>query len=242
MVTGGSVASCVTPGAAFAVDGANTFARPKSSSFAPVLVNMMLAGLRSRCVMWARCVRSIAPATSRPMRRTSSSGSGRLVASRAASVCPSRHGITRYSMPSRSPTSYTLQMCGSSRAAMARASRSKRARRSASALPAMCGATTLRATVRPRRTSRARYTSPMPPDPRWPRISYEPTRSPGARRMALAQVGARMRRRPRAMSPLLPHLRCRVPAGMPMMVHPGRLGSAGNPRTGGRFSAPSPSR
>ena len=75
---------------------------PKSSSFAPVLVNMMLAGLRLRCVMpWARCVRlQRAGDLQAAIRRTSSSGNGRLVASRAASVCPSRHGITRYNMPS----------------------------------------------------------------------------------------------------------------------------------------------
>src|SRR5450631_4487658 len=57
-----------------------------------------------------------------------------------------------------------------------RASVSKRRRRSASS-ETECG-NTLIATLRPRRTSRARKTSPMPPAPRGAVISYGPSRIP----------------------------------------------------------------
>src|SRR6185295_3190159 len=64
-------------------------------------------------------------------------------------------------------------MCGWLRAAIARPSCSRLARSStlASACP-----TTLMATVRSRRVSRARYTSPMPPWPIAAVISYGPSR------------------------------------------------------------------
>src|SRR5262245_43088849 len=68
-------------------------------------------------------------------------------------------------------------MLGWDSAATARASRSKRARRSGSA--AKRSGRTLIATSRFRRASRARYTSPMPPAPSEPVISYEPRRVPG---------------------------------------------------------------
>src|SRR5262245_24717254 len=68
-------------------------------------------------------------------------------------------------------------MFGWFNAEAARASRSKRA--SASALPESAASTTLIATSRPRRGSRARYTVPIPPAPRRPTISYGPRRVPG---------------------------------------------------------------
>src|SRR6266550_2482727 len=57
------------------------------------------------------------------------------------------------------------------------ASRSNRARRSASC--ANASGNTLIATWRPRLVSMARYTSPMPPAPMADRISYGPRRVPG---------------------------------------------------------------
>src|SRR5713226_5452689 len=60
-------------------------------------------------------------------------------------------------------------------AAAARASCSKRRRRSGSALNA--AGSTLMATSRPRRESWARYTSPMPPLPMSERSSYGPRRA-----------------------------------------------------------------
>src|SRR6185436_13993197 len=64
-------------------------------------------------------------------------------------------------------------------AAAARASSSKRCNRSMSA--EKDDGSTLIATSRPRRASRARYTSPIPPAPSVERISYGPRRTPAAR-------------------------------------------------------------
>src|SRR5262245_19303786 len=62
---------------------------------------------------------------------------------------------------------------------MALASRSKRCRLSGD--EASRAGSTLTATSRPSRVSRARYTSPMPPAPSGWRISYGPRREPGER-------------------------------------------------------------
>src|SRR4029077_13203652 len=59
---------------------------------------------------------------------------------------------------------------------MAFASRSKRCRSVTSS--ERCGGSTLMATVRSRRVSRARYTSPIPPAPMGARTSYGPRRVP----------------------------------------------------------------
>lgn len=83
--------------------------------------------------------------------------------SRARSVCPSSSSITANGVSSTTPSSWIAMMLGCDRAATARASVSNRWRMAGSA--AMCGAMTLMATSRPRRVSRARYTSPMPPAP-----------------------------------------------------------------------------
>src|SRR5438477_776269 len=70
-------------------------------------------------------------------------------------------------------------MCGWFSDASTRASRSNRASRSRSALNV--DGSTLIATARPSRVSRARYTSPIPPAPSAPTISYGPRRDPTAR-------------------------------------------------------------
>src|SRR5258705_10087846 len=72
------------------------------------------------------------------------------------------------------------------------ASRLKRARSSVEA--ETCWGSTLTATSRPRRVSRARYTSPMPPAPRSARISYGPRRVPGRSATRSAQELERMGR------------------------------------------------
>src|SRR6266542_7147144 len=81
-------------------------------------------------------------------------------------------------MPLASPTSKTVTMCGSDRAEAERASCSKRRSRSGSWENS--SGSTLTATSRPSRVSRALYTSPMPPDPRGEITSYGPRRAPAA--------------------------------------------------------------
>jgi hypothetical protein len=81
-------------------------------------------------------------------------------------------------------------MLGCCRPEMALASRSKRKRRSE--FEVKWEGRTLTATVRSRRVSKARYTSPIPPAPSGPTISYGPSFVPGgsvmsARIIALEQ-------------------------------------------------------
>src|SRR6188508_756702 len=75
-----------------------------------------------------------------------------------------------------------VTMCGWFSAEAARASLSSRATRSGSR--ASVWGSTLSATSRPRRQSRARYTSPMPPAPSEVTISYLPSRAPEENGMA----------------------------------------------------------
>ena len=157
----GNVARSVIPDSEMGVAGALNLARPKSSSFAPAFVSMMLAGLTSRSTMPARCARSSAAAIWLAHASACSSGSGPL-SRRVASVSPSRCSSTRTSTarPSAArcrPMSCNVQMCGWFSAATARASRSKRSRACASA--AIAAGSTLIATLRSSRESRARYTS-----------------------------------------------------------------------------------
>jgi hypothetical protein len=70
------------------------FANPKSISFAPDLVSMMLPGLRSRWTTPLRWACSSPWHTSAPTRNTCSSGSLPL-SRRSPSVSPSRYSITR---------------------------------------------------------------------------------------------------------------------------------------------------
>src|SRR6266542_1994614 len=69
-------------------------------------------------------------------------------------------------------------MCGCEICEIVFASRSKRWRSSGE--EERCCGRTLIATVRSRRVSRARYTSPIPPAPRGERTSYGPSRLPAA--------------------------------------------------------------
>src|SRR3984893_8158163 len=74
-----------------------------------------------------------------------------------------------------------VQMLGWFSEEIARASRSKRC--FASGLSERCAGRILIATVRSRRVSRARYTSPMPPAPADAMTSYGPSLVPGVRLM-----------------------------------------------------------
>ena len=86
-------------------------ASPKSSSFGPLFVSMMLPGLRSRWTMPLWCAFASAPATAAPMRSTASSGRAPLLM-RSPSDSPSISSITRYSVPLSLPTSKSVQMFG----------------------------------------------------------------------------------------------------------------------------------
>ena len=151
------------------------FANPKSNSFVPDFVSMILPGFRSRCVTPLRWALSIASAISMANCSTCSRGSAPFC-KRCASVSPSRYSITRKSIPSCWPMSWRVQMCGWFRLAMVRASRSNRSRNSERS--ARCVGKTLMATMRSRRVSRALYTSPIPPAPICATTSYEPRRVP----------------------------------------------------------------
>ncbi len=74
-----------------------------------------------------------------------------------------------YTVESTDPMSKTVRMFGCDSPDADRASRSNRVRRSGSA--ASSAGSTLIATSRLRRSSRARYTSPIPPAPIGARIS-----------------------------------------------------------------------
>ena len=116
------------------------------------LVNITLPGFRSRCTMSERCALSRASAISRPTFTTRSVGNGPLRI-RWASVSPSRCSITRKSMPSCDPTSCSVQIFGWLSDEIAFASRSNRC--FSSGLSDRCEVSTLMATVRSSRVSRA---------------------------------------------------------------------------------------
>src|SRR5436309_15515081 len=78
-------------------------------------------------------------------------------------------------------------MLGWFRAEADRASFSKRL--SLEGSEATSAGSTLIATLRPSRVSRARYTSPMPPAPSGARISYGPKQAPGARDIICCKSG-----------------------------------------------------
>jgi hypothetical protein len=71
-----------------------TFAKPKSSSFVPDFVSMMLPGFRSRCTIPSACAAASAPAISMANSSTSDNESTPRF-NRCASVSPSRNSITR---------------------------------------------------------------------------------------------------------------------------------------------------
>ena len=186
-VRGACGADTVTSAAPTMGAAPEAFARPKSSSFAvsgaeapPLLTRKTLPGLRSRCTMPARCALSRASAIWMATAKAFCTGSAPR-ARRAASVSPSKYSSTRnctrsaplafgvLSGRSASPMSWRTQMLRWFSAATAFASRSKRSLDCGSdASPPI---STLIATMRSRRVSRARYTSPIPPAPMASRTS-----------------------------------------------------------------------
>ena len=153
-------------------------AKPKSSSLTLSRVSMMLPGLRSACTTPCRCAWSSASAIWIATRNARSSGNGPS-SSRAARVTPSTYSITRKIAGPSSPTSCSVQICGWVMRAMARASRRNRSILRPGAFKSSLGSS-LMATVRSSRVSRARYTSPIPPAPSGVRISNGPRRAPDA--------------------------------------------------------------
>ena len=104
----------ISDGRSFAVaeDGSHFVSpSPKSSSLAPVLVSMMLPGFRSLWTTPFRWAWSRAVAISMAILRSCSVGRGPFF-SRFASVSPSRYSITRKSIPSCLPMSYSAQIFG----------------------------------------------------------------------------------------------------------------------------------
>ena len=162
------------------------FTRPKSRIFGvPSLVTMMFSGFRSRCTSAAACAAASPSATPTAIDSNFFSATGpRPMISRSES--PRISSITSQVSPSRELKSWMVTMFRWLSAEALRASRSKRARRSRS-LVSSCGRT-LMATSRPSRVSRARYTSPIPPAPMGPEISYGPSRAPDSRRMCTTRI------------------------------------------------------
>jgi hypothetical protein len=102
--------------------------------------------------------------------------SGPSPASTARRSRPGTNRIAMNSTPPASPASYTGMMCGSSTAAADLDSAMNRRRNSSSA--ASPGASTFSATSRPSRSSRARYTTAIPPAPTCASSRYPATSAP----------------------------------------------------------------
>ena len=154
----------------------DSFARPKSMTLAwPSPVTMMLAGFRSRWMMPVSCARESASAISIASSMLRDGAIGPRWSS-ALSGSPRTSSITMNVRSSTSAMSWMTAMCGCSSAEAARASCTNRARRTGSATSA--AGSTLMATSRSRRASRARYTSPIPPTPIVSTISYGPSLRP----------------------------------------------------------------
>ena len=134
-----------------------------------------------------------APRTTAPAAASACAGATSRAASRPAAA-PSRRRDRSGASPRRAvgmlPTSKTVRMFGWLSAATARASRSKRASRSGS--HATDAGSTLIATSRRSRGSRARYTSPRQSDGRW----REALRSPDRCLRAGLGAGSRLRQEP----------------------------------------------
>ncbi len=154
--------------------GSTRLATPKSSTVTrPSVPTTMLSAFRSRWTRWWAWTASRARAM-RPAMRAASAGARGPDSSPAAIVGPSTSSMTTYRAPASSTTSYTSATAGWRTAASARASRRRRSRRSGGG--SRSGSRHLMATRRPRRSSRAAHTTPIPPAPRRPSIRYGPIR------------------------------------------------------------------
>ncbi len=178
--------------------GSIALARPKSSTFTvPSARTLMLAGLRSRWTMLSSCAASSASAICFAIGNTSVSGIGprAMIADRSS---PSASSMTSARTGPDSSMPWIPAMLGWFSAASVCASRVKRTSRSASS--AKTSGRTLIATSRLSFVSRARYTSPIPPAPMAPRISYEPRRVPEVSIKGDTWSGAHIRQSPLCMS------------------------------------------
>src|SRR5215468_2031991 len=149
--------------------GSSSFAIPKSSSRACSPrgpgVSTTFSGFRSRWMIPLSWMAARPSASCISTRRPRSGASGPLPRC-WRSVSPSANSMTRQVASWDCPKSMTRTTAGCSTLESSRASRRKR-----SLMPG-CWPTsrrsTFKATRRPRLTCSARYTSPMPPPPRWP--------------------------------------------------------------------------
>ena len=149
--------------------GCVSFARPKSRILTcPSPVTITFSGFKSRCTIPEACARARPSAICGAIARILRSGSGE-PAINSRSVAPATSSMTMQEVESIRATSYTVTMLGWLSEETARASRSKR--RSLSGSESSSAGSTLIATSRPSRVSRAFQTSPMPPAPMWARIS-----------------------------------------------------------------------
>ena len=142
---------------------ASSLASPKSSTLTrPSRVTITLPGFRSRCTMPRSCAADSASASGTAISKNRVRGRppGGMRVSRPS---PSTSSMARNRLPPASSTEKIVTMLGWFSAASERASRSKRARRSASC--ATAAGSILIATSRPSFVSVARYTSPIPPAP-----------------------------------------------------------------------------
>jgi hypothetical protein len=139
----------------------------------------MLAGLTSRCSSPPEWAESKAAAIGATMEATRLGAIARSRESRDRTSPPCTYRIAMNRKPSASPASNTGMICGSSIAAAALDSLMNRCRNESSA--ACAGAKIFSATRRPSRSSRALYTTAIPPWPIRSSIMYPPTRDPGLR-------------------------------------------------------------
>ena len=148
------------PESALAMPKSVTITRPRAPS------SRMLSGLMSRWMIESACAAPSASADSAMIRRTSSTGSLPRRRMRLATDSPSTYPMTKYTRPCPSPTVWIGTMWGWLSLAAVWASRVKRSRMSD--WKASSGGSTLMATRRWSRSSRARYTTPIPPRPTSP--------------------------------------------------------------------------
>ena len=155
-----------------AADFGAVFASPKSSTFTPSRVIMMSPGFKSRCTTPLRCVRSTASAICIAYFSVDRAEEAalELVEERLAFEVIHHHEVDAilfadiveradvWMIQRRDPREPPVRIVHADPR----------------------GRSTLIATVRSRRVSRALYTSPMPPAPSGARVSYGPKRTPSA--------------------------------------------------------------
>src|ERR1039457_7053101 len=195
----------------------------------------MLPGFTSRCTSPAACAASSADATGDSNSRARCGDSGPSRRSTPHKSVPVTRRIAMNSTPSAWPASYTGITCGSSTRAAARDSATNRRRNSSSWVHS--GAITFSAIHRPSRSSRARYTTAIPPAPirdsiRYPATSTPARRPPCTRKFSLTMPPAPARPRAEAIREALPAQdRSRKTRQLKRTTHSATPGSWECPRT-----------